>query len=331
MTLAGHGPNIGHGYVKYVIIDSSGRELPAIVFPAQIARADSKVVGSLRKIDAVQIDGTRYWTGDDAQFAPSARTILSQERLADPAFIPALLAGAISRLGYLNGASTGVCVSGLPATWAEDADKAKALGARLRAGAPADMYRRITVIAEPLGLAYAALLDNNGQIAGDQALASGRIGVVDLGHLTVDRSELLRLAPVKSSLDTYQLGTKAPLGQIRARLNAHYDRELSLVETDQAIRGGAVRIAGRNEPLPKGWDRPLAENGAAITARLVEAWGKGTQFETILLGGGGAAIPQLTSAIQARFPHAQVIPDPQLAIARGYARLARRQALGLKK
>jgi hypothetical protein len=326
-TLAGHGPNIGHGFVKYVIIDNHGAELEPIVFPAQVARASGVVAGALSQIATVQLDGLQLWVGDDAQYATSAQTILSQERLSDPLFIPALVAGALARFGHLNGASAGVCVSGLPATWAEDLDKARALGARLRAGSP--HYRKITVIPEPLGLAYAALLDNNGQVAGDSALANGRIATVDLGHLTVDRAELLRLAPIKSALDTYALGTKGPLGQIRARLSAHVERELTLVETDLAIRHGVVRVAGRDVPLPSGWDRPLVENGQAVRDRLVEAWGSGNQFEVILLGGGGAELPQITEAIMASFPHAMVVDRPQTAIARGYARLARRQAATL--
>jgi hypothetical protein len=326
--MAGHGPNIGHGFVKYVIVDSSGKELPPVIFPSQVARASHAVAGALADVQTVELQGMHFWTGDDAQLATAAQTILSQDRLTDPAFIPALVASAVQRFGYLNGSASGVCVSGLPATWAEDADKCKALGRQLRVGAP-DQYTRITVIAEPLGLAYAALLDNNGQVAGDSALATSRIGIVDLGHLTIDRSELLRLAPVKSAMDTYQLGTARPLAQIRARLSAHVERELTLVETDMAIRGGSVRVAGRDIALPLHWDRPLIENGNAIRDRLVEAWGKGGQFEAILLGGGGAAIAQLSSAIQASFPHAQVIDDPQFAIARGYARLARRQARAL--
>lgn len=327
MNKAGHGPNIGHGYVKYIILTSDGQEKPPIVFPAQVARAARSLAGALTQAATVELNNMHFWTGDDAQLAPVAQTILSQERLTDPIFIPALVAGAFGRYGHLNGSASGVCVSGLPATWAQDTEKCRQLGRRLREGAPPESYTKITIIAEPLGLAYAALLDNNGQVAGDPALASARIGVVDLGHLTVDRSELLRLAPVKSALDTYQLGTSRPLTAIRARLSAHVERELSLVETDMAIRAGVVRAAGRDIPLPMSWDRPLIENGQAIRDRLVEAWGRGNQFEAILLGGGGAELPQVTQAIQASFPHAVVVDQPQTAIARGYARLARRQAL----
>lgn len=328
MALAGHGPNIGHGYVKYLIIDKNGVELPPIVFPAQVARARRAVVGALTEAPTVVVDGMHLWTGADAEQAPSARTILSQERLSDALFIPALVAGALGRAGDLNGSSTGVCVSGLPATWAADPERCRLLGARLRAGAP-EIYRKVTIIAEPLGLAYSELLDNAGQVVGDSALASARIATVDLGHLTVDRAELLRLAPIANAMGTYQLGTARPLAEIQARLSAYVERDLSLIETDAAIRAGVVRRAGADVPLPLHWDRPLIENGQAIRDRLVEAWASGSQFEAILLGGGGAELPQLTDAIRASFPHARIVERPQTAIARGYARLARRQAAAL--
>lgn len=320
--IAGHGPNIGHGHVKYVVIDGSGQELPPVVFPAMIARASKIVSGALTAARYVHINGSHYWTGEDALLAPSPLTMLAQERLSDVAFIPALLAGALDRLGHLNGASSGACVTGLPATWAQDPTKARALGERLRQAT--DAYTQIRVIPEPLGLLYSALLDNHGQVIGDTVLQTGQVAVVDLGHLTVDIAVLRRLVPVASALDTYQLGTSRPLGQIRAHLSAYFERELTLHETDLAVRAGALRIAGQDRLLPDGWDRPLLENGQAIAARLVEAWGRGNQFDAILIGGGGAELPHLSEAITRRFGHAARVEQPQTAIARGYARLARR-------
>lgn len=320
--IAGHGPNLGHGYVKYMVIDQHGQELAPVVFPAMIARAGRAVSGALRQVDRVEVAGAHYWTGDDALLAPSPLTMLAQARLQDATFIPALLRGALGRLGHLNGSSTGACVTGLPATWAADADKAKLLGERLRSATPA--YAKIRVIPEPLGLIYSALLDNNGQVAGDPILQTGRVAVVDLGHLTVDVAVVQRLTPIPASLDTYQLGTALPLMPIRARLSAHFERELTLHETDLAVRAGRLRIAGTEQPLPIGWDRPLLENGEAIGSRLVEQWGKGNQFDAILIGGGGAELPHLVEAITRKFGHARAVEQPQTAIARGYARLARR-------
>lgn len=188
MSSAGHGPNIGHGYVKYVVIDKEGNELPPVVFPAMISRAGRSVAGAIARVDTVSAGGTQWWTGEDALLAPSPLTILAQERLSDTAFVPALLRSALQRLGNLNGASSGVCVTGLPATWAADAEKARALGAHLR-----DAYSGIRVIPEPLGLVYAEALDNHGQVAGDPALLEGQVAVVDLGHHTVEVAVLRRL------------------------------------------------------------------------------------------------------------------------------------------
>ena len=55
---AGHGPNLGHGYVKYIIIDGHGRELAPIIFPAQIARR-----GSARRRGARAHAGRRGGSG----------------------------------------------------------------------------------------------------------------------------------------------------------------------------------------------------------------------------------------------------------------------------
>jgi hypothetical protein len=317
---AGHGPNIGHGYVKYVVIDDHGRELEPVVFPAMIARADRGVAGALASLPTVDV-GIPYWTGDDALHG-MPKTMLAQDRLLDRVFIPALVRGAMQRFGpTLNGAASGACVSGLPATWAQDQTLAEQLGARLRSGAS---YRSVRVIAEPLGVIYARLLDTDGAIAGDAVLQHGTVGVVDLGHHTVDVCVVRAMKPQLPSLQTYQLGTAQPLGQIRAQLSARFERDLSLVEVDRAVREGALTVAGQPRPLPAGWDRPLRDNAAAIVTALVEAWRSGADLDLVLVAGGGAELPQLAAAIRTRFPHAEVAEAPQLAIARGYARLARR-------
>lgn len=320
---AGHGVNVGHGYLKYLIIDERGDELPPQLFPAMIARAGRTVQGALHQVETVDAGGGQWWIGDDALRSDTPVTLLAQDRLTDPVFIPALLRGALKRFGDLNGAASGICVTGLPATWALDKSKAQALGARLR-DAAGGAYTRIKVIPEPLGAIYALLLDTDGQIDGDATLQHGRIGIIDLGHYTVDLAIVDRLVPVASSLQTFALGSAEPLGKIRALLSAAYERELSLYDTDQAIRAGSIRVAGQARDLPPGWDRPLIDTGQAIVARLSEAWKAGGDLDLILLAGGGAELEPVTTAICRRFPHAEVIADPQLAIASGYARLARK-------
>lgn len=309
-----HGANIGHGFVKYAIIDQAGERV--VTLPSMIAPARLSVAGSLSPIQSVEAAGERWWVGDDAMNDPSPITMLSTDRLSSPHFIPALVRGALSQFGD---AASGVCVTGLPASWSDNKDLGRALGARLR---ESWHYPRIHVIPEPLGLIYAVLLDTNGEQAGDD-LFKGRVAVVDLGHLTVDTAEIDRLRPQPSSLNTFSnLGTSQVLGQVRNTLSVAYEREVSILQADQAIRDGGIRIAGKLESIPPAVDHALRQHGQRIAARLVELWGRGRQFDAILLGGGGAELDAVVLAIQERFSHAAVIADPQTAIARGYARLA---------
>lgn len=331
LALAGHGPNVGHGWTKYIVIDSKGRELPPVVIPSVVARAEANVAGALARTQRVKVaDGSSFWVGEDAQLSPSQITMLGQDRLTDPHFIPALLRGALGRFPHLNGAAAGVCVSGLPATWSLDVELAGQLGQRIRDAVGPNVFPKIKVIAEPLGLLYSVLLDNNGATVGDQALALNRVGIVDLGHLSVDLAEILKLQPIRSSLDTFTLGSSVPLGQIRAHFSAHFNRDFSLLETDLAIRAGKARVGGKDKLLPRHWDAPYIENGKTITARLEDRWGSGAQFEAILLGGGEAEVEQVTAPVCKKFANAIVVPDAQLAVARGYARLARRVAAALR-
>ncbi len=322
---AGLAINAGHGYVKIVLITDG--HVQGVTLPALVGQAQQQLAGAIQRIQNVEVGGRAWWVGDDALISRNPLTALNQERIKDPIFLPALVRGALSRLES-NGADVAetirgaLCVTGLPATWSTDKELAGALVQRLKEAAPLGSVR---VIAEPLGVLYAELLDDDGEIAGVPELQQGRVAVVDLGHHTVDVAVMEHLVPVPTSLVTYQLGTARLLQVIQQRLSAMFEVELPLYKVDQAVRSGTIRLGGVEEPLPAGWDAPFYENGREIASRLVEAWGgSGRQFDMVLIGGGGAEVPALVEALQARFKHARPVRDGQLAIALGYARLARR-------
>lgn len=322
-----HGINIGHGYVKYVAIDEDGRELPPVVFPALIAPAEGAVLGALDAAPVAMVRGQGYWTGEDALISGHPRSMLTQERLSDSVFVPVLVKGALARLGATCAeALAGVAVTGLPATWAEDRDKLQALAARLREGAA---YTDLRALAEPVGAMHSVLLDEHGQEVGDPSLAGGRWLGCDWGHRTDDEVIVDRRRPVRSSLRTYDTGTSSALEQIGQHLAAHFDRDFTAYEVDMAVREGGVRVFGELRPLPLHWDRPLIEQGEVVARRMENRYTR-ERLDGILLFGGGAAERRKVEPVLARFPHAIVASDPQLAIARGYARTARRFGLGAR-
>lgn len=316
-----HGVNVGHGFTKYLVNLPNGEE-QAVVFPSLLAPALQQLTGALAQIDSVEVAGGHWWIGADALLGQH-RTALSQDRLTDPVFIPAMVRAALKQLG-VNG-QPGQAVSGLPASWATDQAKAEALAERLRVAAP-DTYRggKIKIINEPLAVIYAMALDAAGVVVDDETLSRGRVAVVDLGHYTVDVVVVNALRPEPASLATYELGTAEPLSRIRALINGRYELDLSLFQVDQAVRDQRVKVAGHFEALPAGWEQELARNGEQIAARLTEEWKRGSSIDRILIAGGGSELAPLASSIANRFRQAVIVPEGQLAIARGYARFGRR-------
>ena len=152
-TKVGLGINPGHGFVKVAVI-VEGRAAQTVTLPAMVVRAQRQVLGAIKRIESVQVGGIAWWVGDDALFSSAARSLLTQERLRDEYFIPALVKAALTRLGS-NGQSAEqrledvLCVTGLPATWSLDRELASALVQRLRTAWP---LGQIKVIPEPLGL-----------------------------------------------------------------------------------------------------------------------------------------------------------------------------------
>lgn len=329
---AAHGINIGHGWVKYVILHEDGRR-DAVVFPATIAPAERRVRGGLRELPSVDHAGRRWVTGEDAQLQERPLTLVSQERLADPAFIPALVKGAHGRFVGLNGARGGVCVSGLPATWCGQppavdvgqrhrVTREQALGRLIREAHP--FFGRMLVIPESLALWFARSLDDRGQ---ETTETTADAAVMDIGFHTVDIAGVRGGVLLLASLDTWAQGMIEPLRQVRKLLSATFEREFTLHQADAAARRGYLELAGERQELPFGWDRPFLDHGELLGRRAVEAWGRGRQFHEIVLGGGGAASERVVAGIIARFPHARPTETPQIDIALGMARRARRLQL----
>ena len=323
----GLGLNTGHGFAKIALL-TDGHAPITVTVPAVVSPAQRQLAGAIRRVETVSFDRSTWWIGDDALLTRDARSAMTQDRLKDPTFIPVLVKGTLEALARRsNGVQVdqlvpeAYCVSGLPATWSLDRTLAGALAERLRAAA---QLGKVKIIAEPLGLLYAALLNNNGEIAGDERLQSGTVAVVDLGHQTVDVAVMERMIPQADALATYELGTARPLHAIQQRLQVTFNVQLSPYQVDQAIRAGRLTLGAIDSPLPHGWDKPLRENAKNIVIKLAEAWSSGLQFDAIIVGGGGAEVPIIAQAIQERFrSNAHVVPEGQMAVALGYARLGR--------
>lgn len=318
------GINAGHGYTKIAGITIDNWIVEAQL-PSQLSPASAVVTGAIATRRPIYVGGQGFWVGLDVSGA-NPRTDLTQGRLDDPVFIPALVRKGWALLGS-EIAPKANYVSCLPASWALNKDLCGKLAGKLRY-AGVDRDDPIRIIPEPLGLAYDLMLDPAGNPSALFAtLERGTVLVVDIGHNTLDLITLDRLIPLADSLQSYPLGTSGALNTIRARLSAQHDRAFSVYETDQAIRSGSVVVAGQNRDLYGGWDEPIKALALDMVATLATTIKSGAQFDAILIGGGGAALELLTSAIRDRYAHGVVVEEPQGAIARGCAKLGSRLAV----
>jgi hypothetical protein len=346
-----YGINLGHTWAKAVMIHNGG-EVVLEPFPSIIAQARS-VTGAIAATERIELKGKHWYAGTDALIARGQiRTGFDQARLDDPHLLPVLTNAVMRRLaaqlagGTASPASTdsqededeviaaggegslalppGYCVTGLPATWADDSAKGQALSQRLREGWR--NFTKIRVIGEQLGLVYSVILGPDGEFLGDDDLRTQRLGILDLGGHTIDGCEIAAMNVDRDTLFTFNEGAAHPLQKVRLRLNAFFDADFSLYEVEQAIRVGHIQVGDQQRELPKHWDAPLIDAGHAITNRLGEVWGKGTQLYRIPIGGGTSQIAQITEPILKKYPQAFIVPEGQTAIARGFAYLARRFA-----
>lgn len=309
-----YGLNVGYSSVKAVALDSDGNERMTI-FPSLVAPATAASDGDLSNTFTVEVGGVDYWIGEDATKG-RARSIVSRDRLFDLTFIPSLIKAALHRL---NATEPGVGISGLPASWATQHELAKALGGRLRDGAPANFFSALKILAEPQGGIFSQLFDQQGIKRGDARYEDGKIGVIDFGHHTVDLCIMDRMTVLRGSMHTLQLGTFEPLQRIGTHLSGMFGRDFSVYEVDQSIRRNSVRVAGHEYDLPSGWDRPLIEHGKHVASKISDTWNKGLDLDCIVAVGGGPELTQLCAPLVTALPHTIIAKDPQLAIARGYA------------
>jgi len=192
--------------------------------------------------------------------------------------------------------------------------------------------KAIRPMAQPVGAFLEWGVDLKGQWARDKSDFMLPVAVLDLGFNTLD------LFTVKGGEVNARYTRGDTLGMRRAAttlvesVKRQYRRGLSLHEADALMREyieapGPVllAVAGGQENV-----RPLIRTALDVAAGEVvsfveQAWGNGRQFSHLLMTGGGCLA--LGGRLRRLLPHADLLPDPVTANARGLARLAQRDDL----
>jgi plasmid segregation protein ParM len=195
-----------------------------------------------------------------------------------------------------------------------------------REGRRAQLFRvrDCRVIPQPFGTLLALALDDQGRIT-DSGLATGTVGVVDVGGKTTNLLSVYRLAEIGRETSSVNVGAWDVVRAVRDHLADHCpDLELRDHQLVEAIKARQVRYYGEPVDLSAVVDGVLEPLADQVIAQATQLWNGGAGLDAILVSGGGALL--LGPRIQAHFPHARVVSEPVYANALGYWKLAQRLA-----
>ena len=180
------------------------------------------------------------------------------------------------------------------------------------------------VIPQPFGAMMAATLDNRGCIV-DHALATGAVGVIDVGGRTTNLLSVNRLSEISRETASANVGAWDAVRAVRVWLADHCsDLDLRDHQIIDAIITRQVKYYGEPVDLMSIVEETLEPLAEQVLAEATQLWNGGAALDTVLVSGGGALL--LGPYIKRHFRHARIVKDPVFANALGYWRFAQRLA-----
>ena len=180
------------------------------------------------------------------------------------------------------------------------------------------------VIPEPFGTLLAVTLDDRGRIA-DRALATGSVGVIDVGGKTTNLLSVHRMSEIGRETDSVNAGAWDTVRALREWLNENYPNlDLRDHQIIDAIIARKTKYYGDVVDLTAVVDGILEPLADQVIAQASQLWNGAAGLDAILVSGGGALL--LGPYVELHFPHARIVEDPVFANALGFWRFAERIA-----
>jgi len=217
-------------------------------------------------------------------------------------------------------------VTGLPVAFYNDKDILRNLllgeHRATREGRRAQVFKvtDCRVIPQPFGALLAEALDDRGNVA-DRGLATGNVGVIDVGGKTTNLLSVSRLSEIGRETASVNVGAWDVVRAVRGWLADNCPNlDLRDHQVVDAIVARQVKYYGEPQDLGPVVDAALEPMAEQVIAQATQLWNGGAGLDAVLVSGGGALL--LGPAIEAYFRHAQVVSEPVFANALGYWRFA---------
>jgi plasmid segregation protein ParM len=184
---------------------------------------------------------------------------------------------------------------------------------------------KVTVVPEPYGTIFDAMWDGSGRVA-DADLATGNVGVIDIGGKTTNLLSVRRIREIGRETDSLDVGGWDVMRAVRVYLDrvcpglALRDHEVM-----QAIIQRWTWYDGRRVELAEVTAEAAANLARQIAAAAATLWSNGKGLSHTLITGGGAHLLGPLLRRHLTLPNQRIVPEPVLANARGFWKYARYQ------
>jgi plasmid segregation protein ParM len=156
----------------------------------------------------------------------------------------------------------------------------------------ADVTKKITidkihVIPQPIGSIFNLVFDEQGRIK-DKALATQKLGVVDIGFKTTDFSIFDHLQYIERGSSTMDTGISKCFSVIASKLRQESNINIELYRMHKYIESGMIKIRGKEYNISNLKKRVYTHSAAAIASDLNRLWENDWDIDSIILSGGGS-------------------------------------------
>jgi len=326
------GLDIGYGVTKAVTTEQVVT-FPSVLGHARELKFAQDEIAERHPGDQIADDEGAWFVGDLAlaQIPPGEllrlRGRTANENTMGNAFRLRLAKVAIGKLvaGMWNRDIVHLRIaSGLPVDHMRDAAEFKAalLGQHVIRTDTADLIANIAevmVMPQGYGSIYAMSLTESGEI--NRQHTYRRTGVCDVGTYTVDLALDEEGEYVDAESGSVESGVYTAQERIAAALERDYRQKMPFKLVEEVLRTGVFRANGQPVDYSGMVEEALAPLRSATLSLMSEKWHGGATVDVIYLSGGGAEL--VYEQVRAAYPQAQLLPEAQLANARGYLHYAR--------
>ena len=325
------GLDIGYGVVK-VVTNDGAFAFPSVMGHAREIKFQQETIQQKYPGDQITDDEGEWFVGDLAlaQLPPGEllrlRGRTANEKTMGNTFRQRLAKVAIGKLvqGVWGRDVVHLRIStGLPVDHMRDAAELKEalLGQHLIQTDSCEVIANVTeviVMPQPYGSAYSQMLTPTGEINVYHTYM--RTGVVDVGTYTVDIILDDDGDFVDAESGSVESGVYTAQERIAAMLERDYREKMPHRIVEQVLRTGIFTASGKPVDYSHEVEEALAPLRSATLNLLSEKWQRGTTVDVIYLSGGGAEL--VYEQVVEAYPQTKLVPDAQMANARGYLHYA---------